>query len=234
MPYSFINVGTFVTGFDATLTPSIPSGVSAGNLLLLHAGLMRGTPGAVPSVSGWTLLSPSTYSSSVMATVLYGRISTGSDTASITWDIENDSGAVIAAYSGNPASLTGIVNASNSYLAGNNNNGANFEALSIKTAGSLVVAGAFTNCTNSTSGATWNSFGSFAIRAQAQLLTTGGGFNAVYNDWIQTLATSVTEGEQTTTIASSSNQNYATYIVSLSPLGTSGSGSILGVGAPWI
>ena len=231
MSYSLVGTGAFATVYDAALTPAIPGGSAAGDLLLMHTGIQQGSVGSSPTISGWTLLSSQ---ANQHVCCLYGRIAQGGDSSpSVDWGIAADVGAVIAAYSGGPASLTGIVAASVDFAGSNLTKGAFYSALTVPSPSCLVVAGAFTNCSTGTSGATWTSFGSFAIRTEAQLITAGGGFNAVMNDWIQTTATNVGSGAQETTIASSSAQNYATYVVALLP-GTSGSGSILGVGGPWI
>ena len=109
MPYTSPTVGTIdenTATTSHTLTPGAPSGVAAGNLVLLLLGF-RGTPSAEPTVTGFTRLTET----STNRIQLWGRIATGTDdTPSISATLGTSAVAVAqyACFPGAPASMTGI------------------------------------------------------------------------------------------------------------------------------
>lgn len=83
----------------AALSPGLPAGTTAGDLLLLFTG-QRVTGASGPgSISGWTLLNSRGYSGQGLD--LWARIATGSgDAPSVDWDGTNFAFAWIERYSG--------------------------------------------------------------------------------------------------------------------------------------
>jgi hypothetical protein len=227
MSYSLIATGTAVSGFNATLTPPMPAGFSAGNLLLLSTGSQIGSLPS-PTVAGWTILSPGVHS---IQSPLYGKIAAGGDASpSVAWGSQF-AWAAVTAYSGNQASLTGIVHASVD-IGALSTNKINYPALTITQANCLVVCGGLRNKTSTSNGATAGTVGSFSIRNS--LFLTSGNIEGIFNDWIQTTATSVPAQSQTWSIADSTSQNFECYVIALLPASAPPTGTsqlaIMGVG----
>lgn len=215
MAYAPINTATPSTGFNATLTPAMPSGFVAGNLLLLHTGEYQGSD-PTPSVVGWTLLSPGVLANQV---ALFGRIAMGGDASpAITWGNQY-SFAFVTAYSGNPSSLASIVHASADHLH-SDEQFILYPALTITAPNCLVIAAGSRDKTTVSDGGTFDTYGSFTIRNTSIMTNPNPTPAGVLNDWIQTTPTSISAGFQTFTIADSVNMQNEGYIVALYPAGT--------------
>ena len=213
MAYAHIADGTPTSGFNTAISPAMPTGYSAGNLLLLHTGVYQGA-GATPTVTGWTLLSPGTLANQV---ALFGRIATGSDTASISWG-NQFAFAMVSAYSGNPTTLTGIVHASVDYLH-TSVNAMQYQALTITQPGCLVLAAFGRDKTATSNGVSIFSLSGFTLRNSITL--TGTSIMGGFNDQIQTTATNLTASNQSFGVSEVSAVQYELYTVALLPLASS-------------
>jgi hypothetical protein len=212
MAYSLIATGAVVVGNNVTLSPPMPAGFSAGQLLLLQSGVFMGTF-ATPAVAGWTLLSPGVNEHEV---ALWAKIAVGSDAPpAITWGT-NYAYAFVTAYSGNPASLAGIVHASADHI-GTTTNSIFYSGLTITQPGCLVICGGSRNKTPTSNAATFAAVGSFAIRNTS--IPNGPNVAGVMNDWIQSAATTFSTLTQTYSIADTAAP-YNSFSVALLP-GTS-------------
>lgn len=210
MSYALVNTAAVTSGFNVTLAPAMPAGFAAGNLLLLQTQCYQGSL-ATPTVSGWTLLSPGVKAKQI---ALFGKIAVGADASpSITWGNQFAS-AWVTAYSGNQASLSGIVHASIDYLA-TNVSAVTYLALPITQPNCLVIAGASRDKTANTDTGVWDAITNFSIR-QSSILA-GASIAAVMNDWIQTTATTAPQVIQYMTKSDLTAQQYESYVVALLP-----------------
>ena len=210
MSYALVGTGAATTGFNATLAPAIPSAAGAGNLLLLFTGSYQGSL-STPTVAGWTKLSPGVNANQV---AIFGKIAVGGDaTPSISWG-NQFAFAFVVAYSGNPASVSGIVHAS-SDRANDTTNSIGYAALTITQPGCLVLAAGSRDKTSASNGGSFLTYGSFAIRQSS--ISTNTSNAAVLNDLIQTTAANVAAGFQTFSIADGSAQQYESITLALLP-----------------
>ena len=226
--YELVGVGAPTRAYNQALTPAIPSGVVAGDLLILQSQIYIGNPtasslsgAADPRTQGWTLLGP-TSASGVAGLGVWARIATGSDTVSVNWGPVNaDACAWVIAYSGNPATLTGIIHAQ-SQKQNNEVGGVGYADLTITIAGCLVLLCASKNNTSGAAqSAQWNAVsgnGTFAIdQAVVENKFSNGDISAVTNRQIQTTATNITSAGQSLTANDSSTQGYSTVSLALLP-----------------
>lgn len=217
--YAGLAYGTPVTGFNpSSLTPAIPGSPPVGSLLILQTGVQMGNTSS-PTITGWTNLSTVGGESSQETTqALYGRISTGSgDAPTVAWGYAAWQYAFINTYSGNPATLSGIISDTPSVnYQGVLVAGVAYAAAAVSNPGCLVIAFGCKN-TALSSAPTWNAFGSFTKQNSAFVSTV---LSAVYNEWIQTTATSISAGNQLySSSGDSSGQNNCGRIVALLPAG---------------
>lgn len=210
MSFAFIAAGAETTGFDVALTPAMPAGFSAGNILLLHTGSYQGSQTLTPP-AGWLPLSPF---NNAQQTGLYGKIAVGGDSSpSMHWPGQFAYASVLA-YSGNQASLTGIVHASLD-TTGLSTLDIVYNALTITAAGCLVIAAGQKNKTSTSNGATFNSITGFTQRQSS--IINGATPAGVFNDQIQTTATNIASLVQAFSIADPTSQDYESFIVALLP-----------------
>lgn len=95
---AFVAAGTVAHGNNASVTPTMPAGVQAGDLLLVWAAIRNSGTGTVNTPSGYTVLLQSGN------TALLGKIHTGTETApqiTFTGGVANaDTSAQMAAFRG--------------------------------------------------------------------------------------------------------------------------------------
>jgi hypothetical protein len=210
MTWASLAYGTPTIAFNAPMTPAIPGTPPVGSILLLQTGVQMGGV-ASPVISGWTNLSTVAGEGIQETTqVLYGRISTGSDAVTVNWNYSAIGFATINAYSGGSLNLsnTPSVNYNTAATAG-----IVYAAASVTNPNCLAVAFGTKN-TALGSQPTWSPFGSFNLSNQA--FYTGTLFS-VYNDWIQTTATSIAGGGQFCSPADSGAEANVGRIVVLLP-----------------
>ncbi len=201
--YTLVAAGASSRQYNAAITPSLPAGYVAGNLLILQsqAGIAAYS---APAVAGWTLLA------SNASLGVWGLIATGTaaDAPSVNWGTINaDASAWIIAYSGNPVTLGaitantpgGIIHAVSAYpTPANNVSNIDYEGLTITSPGCLVLlCGARNNTSATQPPVVFNSIlnsGSFIIDQTYYGNTYSSDFNAITNRQIQTVATSIVTG----------------------------------------
>jgi hypothetical protein len=175
-------------------------------------------------VSGYTLLNTIAAGGSVNGKNqgLYGRVATGTsaDNPSVPpWTSGQEAYAFIVDYvnSAGVPNLSGIVHASNENT-NSTENSITFNALTITAAGCLVIAIGQRGKTSATDSNTFSTIGSnggnFNIAYQ---YNQGGSFyELAYNDWIQTTATSISQGSQASTPNSEASAiGYDTQIIAI-------------------
>lgn len=99
--WAYQSSGSVATsGSGAALSPGAPSGLTAGDLLILHTGQRTAGAAGPGSITGWTLLVSFGYSGG--AVDMWGRIATAeaADTPSVDWDGTNWCYAWIERYTG--------------------------------------------------------------------------------------------------------------------------------------
>ena len=218
--YSAVGYGAPLAFYvpNGAVTPPLPNGVAVGNLLLLLTGTHLGTINP-PAISGWTWLT-SSYTNHSLA--LYGRIATGSgDAPSVNWGTSNTvfAAAMTAAYTGNPTTLTGIVNNFAS-LQSNSTNTLNYGSMNVTADGCLVVAGGIMNLdatTNEADGIWGQIGGSTGFTVESQSAANNSYPALVYNDWIQVSQTNLTSNAQTFSVTQGSAQSTGAFSISLLP-----------------
>jgi hypothetical protein len=221
MAYAPINVGPVASAYNAALSITMPTGFAAGNLLLLQSQIYQGSA-ATPTVSGWTRLSPGVNAKQI---ALWGKIAVGSDAApSINWgsSVNVFSSAWVAAYSGNPSTLTGIVHASADEL-NNNKQDIDYPALAITQPDCLVIAGGARDKTSATDSATFGTLGDFVIRQSSVLPASSGNLAAVMNELIQTSPTSLAAVYQSMSTEDATTQQFESFVIALLPAVTASS-----------
>lgn len=214
MAWARRSFGAFSTG-TGTLTPAMPAGFSAGDVLFLFTGIYSTSD--TLSVSGWTLLSPNSASPQNQ---LYGLVALGGDTApSVAWtsNASLPCFAMVAAYTGGPASLSGIVAASSDRTSTATQVIA-YNPLTIAIANCLVLSCGRRLKSSTANGAT---MGSMSITTSfgapvASSIPNGATNAAAYNQWIQTTATNIVADGQVISIADS-NLNTQGFTVALLP-----------------
>jgi hypothetical protein len=208
MAYALQSKAAATSWYNTAGTPAMPATYSTGNLLVLRSASYTGGTTTLPTISGYTLASTQAGGSIVNA--IWLRLATGSggssgaDQPSINWGNQFQAGQVTA-YSGNPATLTGIVHAaidSQHNLASGNAPGCSVPALTITQPNCLVLMAGYCFKTATSNSNTWNSYGSFAVRDQ--IWVAGSAFTQVLDEWIQTTATNVSSGTQTSSSATES------------------------------
>lgn len=108
---TYIGAGTAVDGADgANLSPTLHASTTAGDLIVCSAGQKNGT--ALPTATGYDVLNSRNTRG---ATVMLGRIATGSDTPSIVYTDKTAGRGTIAqcaTFRGTLSTISGIVSAS--------------------------------------------------------------------------------------------------------------------------
>ena len=230
MAYAFVNAGTPTRNYNNPLFPAIPSGVSVGNLLILqsqyYSGSVNGNTLTITSTSGnWTLLG------SNRALGVWGFISTGNstnDAPTVNWGTVNaDADAFITAYSGNPATLAGIVHASGASAPGNNVSNIFYADITISVNGCLVLLCGMRNNTPLTQPpATFNNIvnnGTFVVDNYSNENTFSTDIAGVTNRQIQVAAASIASANQSMTANDTSNpQTYNSVSLALLPPAVTG------------
>jgi len=185
--YTRVSHGAYATGFNTAITPAMPAGWAVGNLLILFAG--DDGAGNTQTVAGggtggYTLLSPNSLSTDCN---IWGRIAQAGDTSpSITSSTACNQFGMLVAYTGNPPSITGIVN-----VSGDRQNTSPQQILcelltqiTPTVNGCLFLAGGRRIKTSAGDGETVNTLTNFSIIASS--IPTGANAAAVLNEWIQT------------------------------------------------
>lgn len=201
--YTLVAAGAPSRQYNAAITPALPAGYAAGQLLILQSQTTLGSFSA-PAVAGWTLLA-SNASLGVWGLIATG---TGADAPSVNWGTINaDASAWIIAYSGNPSTLGtvtanspgGIIHAVSAYpTPANNVSIINYEGLTITSPNCLVLLCGTRNNTSATQPPqTFNGIlnsGTFIPDQVYYGNTYSSDFNAITNRQIQTVATSIITG----------------------------------------
>lgn len=221
--YAAIAYGTTSAGFGTpfTLAPTVPAGPVAGNLLIMYTGIQYGSS-ASPVISGWTNLSTVSGETGQQSCIaVYGRIMTGSgDAPTFNWAQNLFAFAFIVGYSGNPATLTGIlaVPAALGFNTISNSSVLMPTVSAPPVNGCLAIAVGLKN-TGLTTNPTWTQFGSFQ---NEKTVFTSGEYAGIYADWVQTTATGVTGGawSHNTPNDTGSETNGTRIIMLLPPGGT--------------
>lgn len=130
MTYARVATGAFVRGYNTTITPAL-TGYAIGNLLLAATGVTMNA-GAIPAatIGNWTRVSPIT---NATHTLLYASIALTTADAMPGFLWSDSCWAKAWAVSGNPGTLTGIVDNSKDGAANNT-----------RDAGFTTTAGSFT------------------------------------------------------------------------------------------
>jgi hypothetical protein len=193
MAWGYRSGGGFSTWFNTSGTPGAPAGFAAGDLLLLFCGEYLGTDPA-PSISGWTKLTPDTKPQH--GAQLYGRIAVGSDSMpTFNYGNQFQFGQVFA-FTGAPASISGIVHASVDRTSNQTTSIVNPGALTISQNNCLIIFDGQRNKTSASDGTVYSLSGTqganFTIPTGGQFATNGNSQNsAAFSYWIQTGATSL-------------------------------------------
>lgn len=210
MSYSFIAAGALTIANNTAMTPALPAGYAAAQLLVLHAGETFGGD-SLPSLTsqGWTQLSSGT-----VGTGLWGRIAAGNSSDQPTFQIGTFwQYAQIFAYSGNPSTITGIVNQV-STRSGNDTLGVFYSATSAPSVnGCLAIAAGSRNKTTTVNGATYGSMTNYTLRSGSPVASSSAQVAPVYNDWIQTTATASPSMHQNLSITDSTEPQFGNVIL---------------------
>jgi hypothetical protein len=180
---------------------------------------------AAPTISGWTKLTPDTQSSH--ASQLYGRIAVGSDSMpTFNYGNQFQFGQVFA-FTGAPASISGIVHASIDRQTTSNSDIKNPGALTITQNNCLIIFCGQRNKTATTDGIVYNMIGTqganFTIPTGGQFQTNGTNNSAALSYWIQTTATSLdTTADFNGSKVEGANQTELSDFVALLPPSTPG------------
>jgi hypothetical protein len=200
-----------------------------GDLLILYAAesLQAADGDSPPSVSGYTLLNTTSTGGAVNGVNqgIYGRIATGSDNASVpAWASGQEAYAFIIDYASTSVvpSLASIVHNSNE-RTNSTESSLTYNALTITAANCLVIAVGQRGKTAATDSNTYAAIGSNGGNFNIGYQYNHGGsyYQLAYNDWIQTTATSIVQGSQTSTPASEGSAiGYDTQVIALLSNGT--------------
>jgi hypothetical protein len=226
MAYAFISQGLLTIADNVSMTPALPSGYVAGNLLILHAGEYLGTDDP-PDLTGqgYTLLS-----TAAEGIGLYGCIAAGDAGDQPTFEFGGFwQYAQLFAYSGNPNTLTGIVNAE-SQREGTDDLGVYYSGATPTVNGCLGIAAGMRNKTTTVNGATFASMTNYTLRSGSPVASSSAECAPVYNDWIQTTATASPSMNQNLSIADSAQPQRGNVIFLLPGSGGGGGGGSSGNG----
>lgn len=231
--------GAYTQVFNANMTPTIPGSPSPGDLLVLHTGMAPGTISASPTIPGWQNLSAVAGETSIEATVAaYGRIYTGAgDTPTFRWTGADFYYSGIHVYRGGPASLSGILAVAPTVHFNNvSSNTIEMPGQALASPaddGSLLIA-LGVKLTGLSAAPAWGTFSGFTLQKTVFL---SGQYAAVYGDWIQATATSVSAASWPhATPNDAVSENNVGRIITLLPAAVTpspsrGSVSLLGCGA---
>lgn len=216
MAYAFRSVGTVVTGFNSTITPGAPAGFQAGDLLIYAAWEFVGSNGPPDlSASNFTLLSDGT-SAVVKGCALYGKIAVGGDTIPGINYGNQRTGALCAAYTGAPTTISSISNISPVTRASTATSSVFWNSATPTIGGCLLIA---LLCRNQ-SGSSAVSFGGtqtpWTFRAGSTPAAASAPV-AYFGDWIQTNSASTGSGSITTSPADAGAQSVFSQIITLNP-----------------
>lgn len=202
-----ITAGTPVTGFNTTITPTIPA-FTVGQIGYLQSQSYMGTL-PTPTIPGWQRISPSTVANQVVGWL---RILQAGDTGpAISWGNQWAS-AWVDIIAGGPATLSGILHSS-SDKANSTTNTIDYNSLSVSQPGCLLIAGGARNKTATSNGGVFGNIPGFTTLNTSVIAGTA--LAAVTNYQIQTTAANISLTGQTYTLDSS--QQYESFIIALQP-----------------
>lgn len=203
-----ISAGTPVTGFDTTITPSIPF-FSAGQIGYLQSQSYQGSL-ATPSVAGWLKLSPGVNANQIAG---WFRILQSGDTGpSLSWGNQWAS-AWIDVIAGGPTTLSGILQSSSDKVNATTNT-LDYAALPVAQPGCLIIAAGARDKTATSDGGTFGVLPGFT-RINTSVIA-GTALAAVTSYQVQTNAVNIpSTGQSFTTDAS---LQYESFMIALSPL----------------
>ena len=206
--------GTYVyTSTGGNITPTL-TGYSVGDLLLVGTAEGPGTD-TIADPAGWTRLSPNNRARQL---VLFGKLaaSTADTLPTVQWSssTSNHAWIIAMAYSGAPATLTGIVDASGDNESTNTQNiGGVFGTVTPAQSNDLVIRIGVKNKTSASNGTTFTppaNFTSIAQQAPNSLAACG-----VWEEWIQTTATAVPSSASVGSLADATAQAFESVVVCL-------------------
>ncbi len=103
MAVTYVGAGSYAAGNNTAVTPGLPSGIQAGDLLVLITSIREYVSVSISSISGWTHFVTSANSTDTSVQV-WCKLATGSDTApTVTWTgggTNDTTQAVILAFRG--------------------------------------------------------------------------------------------------------------------------------------
>lgn len=214
MTWSPPTAGSFASGsFSTGCSVAYPTGISAGQILLVGMGTDNAGQSFTLSDAGFTLLASSTSDGSA---ALYGKVATGSESGSFT--ITGTAGglgyAQCASFTGGLANMSTIVDAS--IAKGNSSSSVlSFSALTVPTSNDLIIGIAAGYAGGSVTGNLNNPTPFTAAIGQGH--TTFDAFS--WNYEIQTTATNISAGSWT---PSGGTYSSATLIVALKQASSTG------------
>lgn len=225
--WNTLTVGSWNQVFNAANQPTAPA-FAAGDWLFIFIYQLFGT-NTMSVPAGWTDISPHINGSTGMYLFAFRSV-TGAEampsmTLGTSW-----SDAVVIKVSGGPTTVTGIVNNSNDrYTISTQNFNFPSSPLTVSLGGCLVLACGARNKTSTSDAATIGNFGGTGNGFSAPVSTNwppGTRAGGVINAWIQTTATTIASGGNSTSIADSATQSTRALIVALNA-GSAASGSPL-------
>jgi hypothetical protein len=209
-----ISHGAFVTGYNATITPTAPAGFSAGHTLIVATGCYAGS-NTIPTPSGWTKC---TLDSAIHQVQVFAKHAAGGDAMpAISWG-NQFAWAKALAYSGGPADLTNIVHVATERGATSADDIA-LPAATISAPNCLVLAIGQKNKTTASNSSTFSATTNFTMVGQ----NVGSGTNTaeIVQEWIQTPATSVSLASAAGSVADATVQTTRGVVIALLPAGSS-------------
>lgn len=219
MAYVFSNAGTADQHNTSAggIQGGQPTGVVAGDLLLIHAAF-RNNSFTLNPVANWTVLSPQlidTYNG------LLGRIATGTATDNfplLTWSGTAQAFGQMARFTGNQATLVNIVHASvdeSGTGVGGTGNDIQYSALTISVPNTLVIARGMHNKTGTGNGVSVDALPGFTQISQQS--PNGSIFSVYWGYQIQTTATNLSSVVQTRSGGTAENLQQSSLFISLKP-----------------
>lgn len=208
-----IGIGATASAFStATVTPTLPVGYVAGQLLLMQVSAQMGALSGAPSIPGYVLKSPNVNETT---TLLYARIATATSADQPTFGVSWSGSpgyflACISAWSINPGSLSTLVSSSADFSAANLLSGIDYPALTVAQPNQLIICAGAKNTALATS--TWNTPSGFTI-AQSGIQPSN--LAMVMNYQLQTSAANISSFLQTQVAGDSSAQNYASLTLAI-------------------
>lgn len=221
--YTFFGNGAYSSNIvGGNMTPALPASVPSGALMLLSTGVNSASIG-VPTISGWTMLSPNT---NAKGKAIFARVATVSESSPVfQWDASHQAYANIIAFTGDVyTDLSTIVDISSDRGTNTTGRACVQSTAAPGTANCLAIRASHCNKTSTNNGSSFLDW-----ITDASIYTLAGGVQLVQNNsalaagiWYaqQTAATATATDTAplTNTDTSSNSQGVTLLLKSLAPI----------------